>query len=114
MQVCPTEPKSRDSFQSIAATSDRKANVASGFTVAGIEPSAHRSLQDFVHGATQPSNHQVPMLTRLHGIRYVDSQQVNDREALPPQQSSSMGENVDALHDLWALPRATCRGVVAK
>jgi hypothetical protein len=54
------------------------------------------------------------MLTRLHGIRYVDSQQVNDREALPPQQSSSMGENVDALHDLWALSRATCRGVVAK
>jgi hypothetical protein len=54
------------------------------------------------------------MLTRLHGIRYVDSQQVNDREALPPQQSSSMGENVDALHDLWTLPRATCRGVVAK
>lgn len=114
MQVCPTEPKSRDSPKSIAATSDRKANVASGFTVAEIEPPSHGSLQDFVRGATQPSDHQAPMLTRLHGIRYVDSQQVNDREALPPKKSSSMGENVDALHDQWALPRATRRGIVAK
>jgi hypothetical protein len=54
------------------------------------------------------------MLTRLHGFRYVNTQQVNDREALPPQKSSSMGENVDALHDQWALPRATFRGIVAK
>jgi hypothetical protein len=114
MQVCSTEPKSRDSFQSIAATSDRKANVASGFTVAGIEPPSHGSLQDFVRGATQPSNNQASMLTRLHGIRYVDCQQVNDRKALPSQKSSSMGENVHALHDQWALPRATFRGVVAK
>jgi hypothetical protein len=54
------------------------------------------------------------MLTRLHGFRYVDSQQVNDREALPPPKSSSMGENVDARHAQWALPRATFRGMVAK
>jgi len=54
------------------------------------------------------------MLTRLHGFRYVDSQQVNDREALPPPKSSSMGENVDALHAQWALPRATCRGIVGQ
>jgi hypothetical protein len=88
MQVCPTAPKSRDSFQSIAATSDRKANAAPGFTVAAIEPPPHQSLRDFVRGATQPSDHQVPMLTRLHGIRYLDSQQVNDREALPPQRAA--------------------------
>jgi hypothetical protein len=54
------------------------------------------------------------MLTWLHGFRYLDSQQVNDREALPPPKSSSMGENVDARHAQWALLRATCRGTVAQ